>query len=181
MEIKDQIDLCLRQSDIGAERWNRRRDDEWRITLAFWVGILAAGKFLYDSHVTVGLMTGVWVGVAALVVLASYLLIWLRGLWAANHSDKAWEFHFRKAAAELLAGTVTSVSMPPVRTKAPSVLPPKWRDWKPFLADWSMMFQLLITAFLLLAVGWLLIAGHPNVMPVGSANGVPSGSVWDFL
>lgn len=55
MDKKDKIELCLKQSEIGAARWDRRRNDEWKVTLLFWAGLLASAKFLREAQVSVPL------------------------------------------------------------------------------------------------------------------------------
>jgi hypothetical protein len=179
LSLNEKIELCIKLSDIGAARWNRRRDVEWKITLGFWAAILATAKFLHEASVPV---KGCWAyGVAAALLLVVYALVWLRGMWAANESDKKWEFHFRRAAALFLEGEQLRNLMLPDKTERPPILcwpwqdarawPSGWdhsqtveaskhrqdacawrtlcRDWSPLCCDWSILFQFLVTLILL--------------------------------
>jgi len=152
----ERVAHCLKQSELGASRWDRRRDDEWKITLGLWAAILASGKFIAEKQWDVP----PWLpGVFGLFLLASYYF-WLRGLWAANDSDKKWEFHFRNEAAAILCNPKHEVKEQPTRTK------PSRRF---LIADWSLRFQFGVTAFLIV-VATCLIAIAPSPPPSQAAD-----------
>jgi len=92
MDKKDKIELCFKQAELGASRWDRRRNDEWKVTLLFWGGLLASAKFIREANVSVPL---IFLIVGGISFIAIYTFIWLRGLWRANYNDKNWEFFYR--------------------------------------------------------------------------------------
>lgn len=153
MNDKEIIDTCIAQSTLGASRWDRRRSEEWKMTFSFWLAILALGKIVADGPWRGDTLSSRLLGVAGVaVVLWAYGFIWLRNLWAANDSDKAWEFHFRKEAFEKLHDPSHKIEKYPDKTK-PSRLAFK---------DWSIRFQFLLTLFLLAAVFLLWAFGTPS-------------------
>lgn len=145
MTPKEKFDACVKQAELGASRWDQRRSYEWKMTLGLWAGILASGKFIADKEWHISLPVLI---IAGLLLLIAYAHFWLRGLWAANQSDKDWEFHFRREAAKILHGNQNEIGPPPTRTRP---------SWKFVLIDWSLQFQLLITIFIL-AVAIAIIA-----------------------
>ena len=153
---KELCDGCFEQARLGASRWDRRRSYEWKLTLGLWAGVLAAAKFLSDAQMSWG--TG---GVAGLIAFAFalfllYVIVWIPGIWAANQSDKDWEFHFRKQAATLLRDPNHKVGEPPKRVD---------RSFRKCW-DWSMTFQAGIT-FVVLSAAVLLV-----LMPRENCKGV---------
>ena len=149
MEKKDKIEFCLKQAELGAARWDRRRTDEWKVTLLFWAGLLAAAKFAHGAKVVIPLVALCSGGT---IFILLYVFVWLRGLWMANHNDKQWEMHFRYEAAKLMSSQDDNVSPPPSKTKPPL---------KMFLCSYSMIFQMAMTLIITI-LALMIIANTPQ-------------------
>ena len=139
LSAKDKLDACLKQAELGAALWKKRQNYEWKVTLLLWGGLLASAKFVQEAHVPVRLGFLVIGGIAFLVF---YAVVWLRGLWRANHNDKQWEIFFRCEAAKLLSNDSSTVGSPPRKVSPGFLL---------FLADYSALFQILVTGLVVTA------------------------------
>jgi len=90
---KDEIELCMKQAEYFARRWDGRRNFEWRMSLAIWA-ILAAGiRFLPELH------NFRWWLPLVPVVLHS---LWVYGIWKANWIDKEQGRYFQDHAQKFL-------------------------------------------------------------------------------
>ncbi len=148
MDAKDKIDACLKLAEMGAARWEKRQNYEWKVTLLVWAGLLAGAKFMHEARVDVS--AGILIG-GGIAFLALYAFLWLRGVWTGNHNDKAWDIFYRRAAAELISTDSNTVASPPPKAKPPL---------REFLADYSPLFQILVTA-LIVAAAIAVIASTP--------------------
>ena len=155
MTEKEKIEFFLKQSELGASRWDRRRIDEWKVTFIFWAGLLASAKFLREATVQVPLG---WLIIGGVLFLALYVFAWLYGLWCANYNDKSWEFFHRAEALRMLAGINSEEK--DLKEEASKLLTKKKPTiWK-FLSSYSMLFQIAITALIMSAA--ILIVGVPS-------------------
>jgi hypothetical protein len=113
-------------------RWNRRRDDEWKVTGSVWAASLGATVFLAGKLHLAG-----WAWAWYLVGWLIYVVFWLKPVWTANYWDKQWAEVYRSHLDQALNIRSDVLS---------SVLEPKWGA---FARDWSMRFQAISTAAVL--------------------------------
>jgi len=140
---KDEIELCMKQAEYFARRWDGRRNFEWRMSLAIWA-ILAAGiRFLPELH------NFRWWLPLVPVLLHS---LWVYGIWKANWIDKEQGRYFQDHAQKFLMHPGQPVHWDHLPDKVPGPTRLK-RVWM-FLNDWSMQFQLLTTTVLAAALVW---------------------------
>jgi hypothetical protein len=133
MEVKDQIDACLRLSQLSYSRFDGRRQYEWKIALGLWAILFAAVRF----HQEVRLPTWTWP-----LVLVGYAFLWQRGLHVANRKDKDVSLHFQKQAEQL-------VCTPDSHVVEPYELKISWYvSIFGFLGDWASQCQLATTGVL---------------------------------
>ncbi len=76
------IGQLIEMYKIQIERWNKRRDIEWRFVLTFWSGVVIITGFLAGK-----IELPPWSLIIYLIVWLWYVL-WLYGLWSANDRDK---------------------------------------------------------------------------------------------
>lgn len=133
MDEKARVVLELYKAHL--DRWNRRREDEWKVTLLFWTGAAVftgflIGKFrMAQCHLLIYL--GIWL---------SYVLLWVRGVWWANSRDKKRADSYR-VQVEALLGINIQVKEP---------------TWKEFFRDWSVWAQTIFTLLIFL-VSWFIL------------------------
>ncbi len=140
METKENkqqnLDILLRMYEKQLDRWNRRRDDEWKITITFWTGAFVSTGFLANK-----LKLEVW-HLSLYVIIWIIYVFWLRGVWTANAKDKTWASVY-KSRIDI------SIEIEPTESMK------KYKEPNPldFLKDWSMRFQAIFT-FALLLLCW---------------------------
>jgi hypothetical protein len=151
MSPKEKFDACIKLAEFGAGRWDARRQYEWKITLAIWA-LLAAG-----IGQTSNFNFPWWYGV---LVIAGHAF-WLRNLWLANQYDKDIMTTFQRGAEKLLENHV--VFKPPKKWRIKEWMLGIWllRRSIAFLIDWSVVFQLGVTIFLVM-VFYTLNKGCPT-------------------
>ena len=145
--------LLIEAYRIQVERWNKRRDIEWRLTLTLWSTILIttfalAGKIQPPGYIVI-------IHVALFFVYWH----WIRCLWIRNAEDKDWMFKYQK-----IINTKLCVHGKLDRGRCPNN-PITWRNnyfkvWK----DWAMRSQLLLTA-VILVFSFLILYFTPKSDP----------------
>lgn len=118
----------MKMAQFGADQWERRRAYEWRVSIALWA-LIAASIAIRDR---IEIETR-WAALASLVVFLAHTLLWLRPLHESNSFDRAL-IRTNLGEAQPLVGQTPA--------------PPSER--KEFYEDWSMVFQALVTLFLLI-------------------------------
>jgi len=132
----EKVEACMKQADYFAARFDGRREVEWKITLGFWVAILASIEILK------GKLQDWWIPLVGAILIFGFSVFWLRGIWVAHENDKRQSFHFRSEAEKVLLDPNHSIQPTPGCVRG-------WRRWFGFLLDWSMLFQLVTTLILL--------------------------------
>ena len=134
-------DMLTETYRAQVERWNRRRDIEWRLTLTLWSTILIT------TFAIAGKIQPHWVVILIIyMALFGAYLFWIVNLWKRNDFDKKWMYKYQTKINEELSiiGNVTPDNAP-----------------KHALEDWSMLSQLLF-AFILLTVSGLILHYTPE-------------------
>jgi hypothetical protein len=150
MNEKERLDGYLALVKHHAERHDKRREYEWKISLGIWGALLGTVAVVKDVS-----LNTVWFWVAGGVICAIYGLVWLPGVSKANEIDKRLWQRFRDQAADVLHAGPQHI---PSRLEIP-----KPSRWEAFL-DWSILAQFLITITLYVAIAlWLGI--RPSNMP----------------
>ena len=136
--MDDRTKLVLELYKTQLQRWNRRREDEWKVTLVLWSGVafftaFLAGKF-QTTKLHLLLYSGLWL---------CYILLWLRGVWWANARDKKWAEVYKSKLEVVLSD----------RKEERTYTDPTWRE---FFRDWSVRAQALLTLLIFL-VSWFVL------------------------
>jgi hypothetical protein len=142
MNEKDRLDGYLALAKHHAERHDKRREYEWKISFGIWGALLGALAIVKDVSLNA---LWFWIGGGAIYVI--YALLWLPGIRRANEIDKSlWKFFRDQAADVLYVGA----------EHAPSQLKIQKPSWWAAFRDWSIVSQALITMALYVAIGvWL--------------------------
>ena len=134
--MPNENDMLIEAYRIQVERWSKRRDIEWRLTLTLWSTILIV------TFAIAGKVQPHWFDILIiyLVIFGAYLF-WIINLWKRNDFDKKWMYKYQTKINEGLSisGNATPDNVP-----------------KHALQDWSMRSQLLF-AFILLTVSGLIL------------------------
>ena len=151
--MPDENNMLIEAYRIQVERWNKRRDIEWRLTLTLWSTIVVttfalAGKDEFTWHI----------GIIYLAVFGIYWH-WIRCLWVRNAEDKDWTFKYQE-----IINTKLCVHGKLERGRFPKK-PITWRNnyfevWK----DWAMRSQLLLTT-VILGFSFLILYLTPKSEP----------------
>jgi hypothetical protein len=131
MNQKEKFEACMAQAKFAYGLHNDRRQSEWKITLGLWAIILTA--LVHKEILIPGYL---WLAIPVL-----YGAFWLSPIWLANHNNKIWYKHYTTEAARALESEDHIILPPPPLLSG-------WRSRFYFLRDWSMIFQLAVTVFL---------------------------------
>lgn len=125
------------------QRYDKRRDFEWKVTLGLWTGIAAVTAFLAGkiqfSEIHARAYIAIWI---------VYVFMWTRGSWWKNEEDREFALVYLNRAEQLLKHT----------KEDREAKKPVW--WK-FLINWSRFSQISVTAVLML-LSWYVL----NKIPV---------------
>lgn len=136
--MDDRAQLILELYKTQLERWNRRREDEWRVTLLFWTGIAVFTGFLIGKFRMTSLHFLIYFG-----IWLCYTLLWVRGVWWANMRDKK-EAEVYKSKLEVALGTLKQEQI---------YTEPSWHE---FVRDWSVWAQAILTLIVFL-FSWFVL------------------------
>ena len=156
-DFQNVVEGLHKQAELAASRWDRRRSDEWKITLAFWAAVLASSKFLAESSFVVALP--IVFAIAGGLIL-TYFLVFLPGLFASNDRDKKWERYHCEVASLLIrerAG-IPRIDEPKFLPE-PSSQKARWNPFRTF-TDYSHLFKLIVTLIVMGAA--VVIATAPK-------------------
>ena len=103
-DMPNEKDMLIEAYRIQVERWNKRRDIEWRLTLTLWSTILIttfalAGKIQYHFGL---------IGIIIYMVLFGIYCFWICNLWRRNACDKDWMYNYQKKINEKLSHLTNS-------------------------------------------------------------------------
>lgn len=132
MTGKERLDSCMSLANSSADSFDRRRQYEWKMTIAYWAVIVASFN---PSFKTLDVDDNVW-WLSAVI----FVVIWLRGVWIAHHNDKDRYEYFREAAEKLLSDPQMEV-----RPFDRKIKPYSLRGLFGFLWNWSIFWQALVT------------------------------------
>jgi len=137
-------DTLIELYKTQLEQWNKRRVDEWGITLSLWTSVtvgtgLLAGKVQMNKEHLFGY----------LIIWLLYTRIWAWNISQANRSDKTWaRVYLRKIQLSLSIEGVT---------EEVQYVQPKW--WQVF-EDWSFWAKAVFTAGIL-GLSWYILSVVP--------------------
>jgi len=136
MDDKQKVlfDACMRQADYFASRWDRRRTDEWKTTVAIWA-LLVGGIFYVKNPWP--FLVELKLGAVMIVLFIGYVALWLMPVWRANNWEKQVGRFYRDQADLVMRGADHLAPL-----KEAWIIP---ADKRPpsFWGDWSMLFQML--------------------------------------
>jgi hypothetical protein len=142
---KTLFDACMRQADYFAGRWDRRRTDEWKTTVAIWT-LLVGGVYIKKPW---SLAVNIELAAVMLVLLVGYVRWWLMPVWNANNWEKQVGRFYRDQADLVMRG---ADQIAPLKDAWAT---PKDKPAPSFWGDWSMWFQML--SVLTLAVLFFIV------------------------
>src|ERR1700733_11914537 len=93
-EQKTLFDACMKQVDYFAGRWDRRREFEWKITVAVWT--LAVGGIYFVKKPE---LIPHWMVVAFIV---GYAFHWLKRVWDANDAEIQQMIFYQREAESIM-------------------------------------------------------------------------------
>lgn len=142
MEDKEKLKGYIELYKAQLERFDKRRDIEWKVTLGLWVGIFIFTGFALNNLQIV--YFDLWI----------YAVVWLlfilgitRGTWIANETDKAHANVYRNRIEVLIGYKEDNLELEK---------PPAWG----FITNYARLFQIATTAILLLA-SWYFLFKSP--------------------
>jgi hypothetical protein len=129
------FDACMKQAEYFAGRWDRRRTDELRVTVAVWTLEVGGIYFVKKPELVP------WWLIAGFV--AVYGWFWLRPLWNANEAEMRRMIFYQEEADAIMRNPSHVLRVTPSYARRRFLSPA-------FLRSWSMQFQLIGTALLAL-------------------------------
>jgi hypothetical protein len=134
------FDACMKQVDYFAERWDKRREFEWKTTVAIWT--LAVGGIYFVKKPD---LVPYW---AVVIFVVGYAFLWLKRVWDANDAEIQQMLFYQREADAVMRDTspILAPALPYTRRPCYNL---------DFLSNWSMQFQLL--SVILLAVLFYVI------------------------
>jgi hypothetical protein len=145
-DMPNEKNMLIEAYRIQVERWNKRRDIEWRLTLTLWSTILII------TFAIAGKIQPLWFDILIIyMVLFGVYWHWVRGLWIRNAEDKDWMYRYQeKINTKLLIYDKLDKGTRPNK-------PLKWwRNYFKVWKDWSACSQLLLTLVILVSSGLIL-------------------------
>ena len=144
-------DMLIEVYRIQVERWNKRRDIEWRLTLTLWSTIVIitfalAGKIELTG--CRGIIIGTIIGIIYIFLFLIYWF-WIHNLWKRNDFDKERMYNYQ----EEINNTLNYCD----DVKPDDVPQNAWDDW-------SARSQLCFT-FLILVFSILILCLTPKSEP----------------
>ena len=136
--MPDENDMLIEAYRIQVERWNKRRDIEWRLTLTLWSTILII------TFALAGKGQPPWYIVILHLVLFFIYWHWIRCLWIRNAGDKCWMHKYQGRINTKLC-VHDKVDKGKFPNKPITLLNNYFKVWD----DWAMRSQLFFTLFIL--------------------------------
>ena len=154
-DTSQRIDSLIEMYRIQIERWNKRRDIEWRLALTFWSGIVVITGFLAGK-----IQLPWWTVFIYLTALICYVRLWLYGLWSANDGDKREADNYKsKIDTKLCFKNVCNYDR---HSGA------KQEKENKFWKDWSMRAQIFFT-IIIFSASWYALYKIPKSEPIFAA------------
>jgi hypothetical protein len=124
------------------DRYDKRRDFEWKVTLGLWTGIAVITGFLAGKVQVTVLHLVIYIAIWVV-----YTFCWSAGSWQKNEEDKEYALVYLRKAEQLLNH---------IKDERTFSKPNYWG----FLKNWSRRSQILATALFLL-ISWYVLAVLP--------------------
>jgi len=151
MTDKEKCDLYMELARLQQDSFDKRRDIEWKLSLALWGGILFATNGIAGK---IPACTSFILGYVALFF--AYVFLWLRGLWTANNTDKQFRDIYKSCALR-----IPEVGYDFANHNDKEKIRYEEEGFFAFLLkeNWAMLSQILITLLVLtLSLLWLHLA-----------------------
>lgn len=124
MEPKDRADLYFKLAQSAQDRFDSRRDVEWKVAIALWTLFgAAAGAIITARYWTPSPWQVVCISASVIGILYIYRRWWLTYLAEAFARDQRTSYYWESAIQELLG------------VELPRGLDPKWKDANGRLTD----------------------------------------------
>jgi hypothetical protein len=146
LDDKEKLSGCLKLAEYWASRHDARREFEWKIALGWWGLLVLATRYVHSSFFQM-MSRCEYAGLSslvALVLLLSFVGLWLYPVWKANMCDMDQSF----AAAGSARGILLDPNAQPTLTSRDGVDV----SFKRFARDWNIRFQTFTTLVLLVVL-----------------------------
>ena len=145
--MPNENDMLIETYRIQVERWNKRRDIEWRLTLTLWSTIViitfaAAGKIQPPWYIILIIHLG----------LFGIYWCWIRGLWIRQTEDKDWMYKYQEKI-----NTTLHIFCNLEKGAKPNKPLKRHKNYFKVWTDWSASSQLLFTFVILVGSGLILL------------------------
>ena len=100
MDEKDRAELYRSLADRGWQRFNSRREVEWKISFALWTALGASIVLLLQKPV--GPTPAWWFVVGAAAAVVGYVFVWTPWLQKANERDQKTSYYWESAVEHVL-------------------------------------------------------------------------------
>ncbi len=142
MEDVEKVKAYVELGKIQMDRFNKRRDIEWKVTILIWTGIFVLTGFLAGKAK---------MELADLFLYAAIWIIfsfgWTPGLWMANETDKQYAEVYLNRVELLIGHTCIKKKFEKPRRFG-------------FLRNWSRLSQIIVTGILLF-FSWCFLTRIP--------------------
>lgn len=137
---KDRFKASLKLAEFSAGRWDARRATEWRFSLGLWALLAAA---IHSFRVTSIPSFLPWLATALYI-------FWINNIWWSNYLDRMIMRAYREHCTALLNkdGVIYEDKHKP-KIHAWLAMRPKLNRYVGMLADWSSLFQIVVTSLLI--------------------------------
>lgn len=130
------------------DRYDKRRDIEWKVTMGLWTGIAVLTGFLAGK-----VQLSAWDLWIYVLVWVIFSFVWTSNCWHANRKDRNFALVYLNCIERIIGHTSETVEF-----HEPSRLD--------FLKDWSRISQIFTTGVLML-FSWYLL----HIIPVAQSGG----------
>lgn len=149
----EQLRAAVDLNRLVLDRFNARRNLEWKLTLTLWAGVLAAAKLLHDAELD-GEVLAFGIGLAAVVVVVAH------GLWELLYAGRSARRDTAdgKAVSQYIA---KAIRLDPAVTLADAINAEKERPAAsdgPYSTAVAHMWQVAITAVLVVGASVVILA-----------------------
>lgn len=142
---KDQFDALMKLAELRRDRLDKRRDFEWKMSLALWA--LLAG-----SAATLKIHSPVFLIPIFFVIVFGHAILWVRPIWVRNRYDLLMLMFYLERCEQLISSEVSVRDRPKLAFD--------FRTSLGFAGDWAAQFHVLTTVAL--GIGAYLIIGRSN-------------------
>ena len=142
MNDEEKLKTYIELYKVKLERFDKRRNFEWKVTIGLWTGLSVLTGFLAGK-----IQLSLFHLVFYIAVWGIFTFVWTRGSWCANEKDMQYAHVYRNHVENLIGHTTEKYTFQPP-------------DWKKCFTNWSRLSQILTTA-LIMFMSWYYLTLIP--------------------